>query len=110
MRACVAVHDSQNAGGSSVANEGAGVIFRISRVDDDRLAHVGSERNLSRERGALGFAWRIVVMIVESALADRHSRTAKQLAQFRNIAGRVECGRVVGMNSGGGKHEPRVVR
>ena len=104
------MHDTQNAGGSSVANEGAGVVFRISRVDDDRLAHLGSERNLSRERGALGFAWRIVVMIVESALADRHSRTTKQLAQFRNIAECIECGCVVWMNSGGGKHEPRVVR
>jgi hypothetical protein len=104
------VHDPHHAGGSSVANERAGVVFRVSCVDDDRLAHVGSERNLSRERGALGFAWRIVVMIVEPALADRHSRTHKQLAQFRNIARRVECGCVVGMDSGGGKHEPRVVR
>jgi hypothetical protein len=104
------VHHPQNAGGSSVANERAGVVFRISRVDDDRLAHVGSERNLSRERGALGFAWRIVVMIIESALADRHSRATKQLAQFRNIARRVECGCVVGMDSGGCKHEPWIVR
>jgi hypothetical protein len=104
------VHDTQNAGGSSVANERAGVVFRISCVENDRLAHIGSERNLSRQRGALGFAWRIVVMIIESAFADGHSRTTKQLAQFRNIAGRVECGCVMGMDSGGGKHEPRVVR
>jgi len=41
-------------------------------MDDDRLAYLGSERNLSRERGALGFAWRIVVVIIEAAFADRH--------------------------------------
>ena len=109
MRTCVTVHDSQNAGGSSVTNEGPGVVFRVSRVDDDRFAQVGSERNLRRERGALGFAWRIVVMIVESALADGHSGTTEQLAQFRDIARRVEGGCIVRMDSGSSKHETRVV-
>ena len=106
----VAVQDSEDARNPGIADDRPGVVFRISRVDDDRLADVGSERNLSRERGALGFAWRIVIMIIESALADRHSGTAKQVAQFRNIARRVECGCVVGMDSGSRKHEPRVVR
>ena len=49
-------------------------------------------------------------MIIESALADRYSRTTKQLAKFRNIARRLECGCVVGMDSGGCKHEPWIVR
>ncbi len=110
MGARVAVQDSEDARNPGIADDRPGVVFRISRVDDDRLAHFGGERNLSRERGALGCARRIVVMIIESALADRHSRTTKQLAQFRDIARRVECGRVVGMDSGSSKHEPRVVR
>ncbi len=110
MGARVAVQDSEDARNPGIADDRPGVVFRISRVDDDRLAHFGGERNLSRERRALGSARRIVVMIIESALADRHSRTTKQLAQFRDIARRVECGRVVGMDSGSSKHEPRVVR
>jgi len=34
---------------------------------------------------------------------------AKQLAQFRNIAGHFECGCVMGMDSGGRKHESWIV-
>ena len=48
-------------------------------------------------------------MIIESALADRHGRTADQVAQFRNIARCLERGCVVGMDSGGRKHEPWIV-
>ncbi len=110
MGARVAVQDSEDARNPGITDDRPRVVFRISRVDDDRLAHFGSERNLSRERGALGFARRIVVMIIESALADRHSRTTKQLAKFRHIARRVERGCVVGMDSGSSKNEPRVVR
>ena len=110
MGTCVAVHDPKDAGGSSVANERAGVVFRISRVDDERLADLRGNRHLSGERVALGFAWRIVVMIIESALTDRHSRAPEQLAKFRNITRRLECCRVVGMNSGGCENETWIVR
>jgi hypothetical protein len=103
------VHDPDDAGGTSVANERAGVVFRISRVDDERLANLRGDRHLSRERGALGFAWRIVVVIVEPALADRHRRTTKQLAKFRHIARRVERGCVVGMDSGRRKNKTWIV-
>ena len=47
--------DSEDTGSPSIANDRTGVVFRISGVDDDRLAHLRGERNLSRERGALGF-------------------------------------------------------
>jgi hypothetical protein len=110
MGARVAMQDSEDSGGSSIANGGPGVVFRISRVDNQRLAHLRGERNLRRERGALGLARRIVVVIIESALADCYGRTADQLAQLRDIARRLECCCVVGMDSGGRKHEPWIVR
>ena len=72
VRARVAVQHAGDASGFGIMNDRARVVFRISRMDDDRLAYLGSERNLSRERGALGFAWRIVVVIIEAAFADRH--------------------------------------
>ena len=56
MGARVAVKDSEDAGSSSVANDRTGVVFRISGVDDDGFANLAGKRNLSRERGALGFA------------------------------------------------------
>jgi hypothetical protein len=104
------VQDSEDAGGSSVANDRAGVVFGVSSVDDDRLIHLIGKRNLSRERGALGFARRVVVVIVESAFADRDGGVSEQLAQLRNVARRVKRGCVVGMDSGGRKDEPGIVR
>ena len=86
MGARVAMKDSGDASGSGIADDGASVVFRISRVDDDGLAHLGGERNLSRERGALGFAWGIVVVIVEPALADRDGRTVDQRSKLRKVA------------------------
>jgi hypothetical protein len=109
MRTRVTVHDPEDASGSSISNDSAGIVLRISRVDDERLAKLGCELHLSGERGALGFPRRTVVMIVESALADRHRRTTKQLAKFRNIARRFERGCVVGMNSGGRKNKAGIV-
>jgi len=104
------VQDSEDAGGSGVANDRAGVVFGVSGVDDDRLIHLIGERNLSRERGALGFARRVVVVIVESAFADRDGGVSEQLAQLRNVARRVKRGCVVGMDSGGRKDESGIVR
>jgi hypothetical protein len=110
MGARVTVHDPKDAGGSSISNYRARVVFCIPHVNDDRLAHLGGERNLSRECGALRFPRRIVVVIIEPALADRHGRTAKQLAQLRNVARCLERGGVVGMDSGRRKDEARVFR
>jgi hypothetical protein len=109
MRTRVTVHDPEGASGTSIANDGAGVVFRISRVDNQRLAELGCEPHLGGERRALGFPRRIVVVIVESALADRHRWTAEQLAKFRNVARRLEGDCVVGMDSGGRKNKARIV-
>jgi hypothetical protein len=106
----VAVQDAEDAGGPGVANHRVGIVFRVSGVDDHRLVQLVSERNLRRECGALRFARRIVVMIVESALADRHGRVREELAQLRHVAQRVKRGRVMGMYSGGRKDEPGIVR
>jgi hypothetical protein len=104
------MEDSEDAGSSGIADDRAGIVFGISGVDHDRLVHLSSERDLSGERGALGLARRVVVVIVESALANRHGRLSKQLAQLRNVARRVERGCVVGMDSSGRKDESGVVR
>jgi hypothetical protein len=79
-------------------------------VDDDRLVQLAGERNLCRERDALGFTRRIVVVIVESAFADSDGGTCEQLAQLRNVARRVKRSGVVWMNSGCRKDETGIVR
>ncbi len=110
MGARVAVEDSHDASGSGVADDRAGIVFGISGVNHDRLVHLSSKRDLSRERGALGFARRVVVVIVESAFANRDGGVSEQFAQLRNVACRVKRGCVVGMDSGGRKDEPGIFR
>jgi hypothetical protein len=105
----VAVEDSQDASGSGVANDRAGIVFGIPGVDHDRLVQLTGERDLRRECGALGFARRVVVVVVESAFANRHGGLSKQLAQLRNVARRVERGCVVGMYSRRRKDEPGIL-
>ena len=106
----VAMEDSQDPSGSGVADDRAGIVFGISGVDHDRLVELTGERDLRRECGALGLARRVVVVVVESALANRDGGLSKQLAQLRNVARCIERGCVVGMDSGGRKDEPGILR
>jgi hypothetical protein len=106
----IAVQDAEDARGSSIANHRACVVFRVSGVDDYGLVHLIGERNLGRECRALHLARRIVVMIVESALADRDGRFREDLAQLRHVARGVKRGCVVRMYSRGRKDEAWVVR
>ena len=106
--ACITVHDTEDAGGSSFTNDRARVVFRVSGVDNHRFTCLASERDLSRERGALGFARRIVIVIVESTFSNRNG-PGQQLAQPGHVARYVERGCVVGMDAGGGKDEAGIV-
>ena len=106
----IAVQDAEDAGRTGVANHRAGIVFRVSGVDDYGLVHLIGERNLRRECGALRLARRIIVVIVESALAHCHGRVREELAQLRHVARGVKRGCVVGMYSGSGKDEPGIVR
>ena len=103
------MEDSQDPSGSGVADDRASIVFGISGVDHDRLVQLTSERDLRRECGALGFARRVVVVVVESAFANRDGGLSKQLAQLRNVARRVERCCVVGMYSRSCKDEPGIL-
>ncbi|GAC1453097.1 MAG: hypothetical protein PVSMB1_01260 [Gemmatimonadaceae bacterium] len=80
MRARVAVQDPDDARGSRFANGRPRIVFRVSGVDNDRLAYFAGKANLGRESGALGCARGIVIVIIESALADRDGGAFDQLA------------------------------
>jgi hypothetical protein len=102
--------DADNAGAPRVPHDRAGIVFGIPSVHHHGPIHLFSERDLSRERGALGFTWGIVVVVVESAFADRHGSIPEQRAQLREVALGVKRRCVVGMNAGGRKDEPGIVR
>ena len=64
-------------------------------MNDDGPAHLAGESYLGGERRALRFPRRVVVVIVEAALADRNRRILEQPAERGNIARLLERGRVV---------------
>ena len=52
------------------------VVPGITGVDDERQVEVDGQGDLGGEHVALGVAWRVVVVVVEPALADRHGAGA----------------------------------
>ena len=77
-------------------------------MNDDRETHLGSKSYLSGKRRALRLARRVVVVVVEPALADR-DRSAKKLTEPGDVALLVESGRIVGMDARRGENERRVL-
>ncbi len=111
MRACVTVKNSENASRARIADHRAGIVFRVPGMDDDRLVQLTSEGDLSRESRALGLAGSIIVVIVQTALSDRHrSRVSDQGAELRNVARGIELGRVVRVDARRRKNEPSICR
>ena len=68
------------AGGPCLTNHLARIVLGVAGVDDERLRDLGGEIDLRRESGALGIARRVVVMVIETALAYRNCRILQQLA------------------------------
>ena len=91
-------------------DESTRVVLGVARMDNERLPHFCRQRDLSGEYGALGSARRIVVVIIETALAYGDSRPAQEGAELGNVTRSVETGRVVGMDSSGGENESAVFR
>ncbi len=77
-------------------------------MNDEGFPHLGGELDLRLKSGALFLAGRVVVVIVETALADRDGAGGNALFEQRNVARTLESLSVVGMDAGGEKHEPRV--
>ncbi len=108
VRAGVAMEDTNDAIRPRLPDVGPRVVFRLSRVNDDGSVHLAGESYLSGKRRALGLSWRIVVVIVESALPDRDRGVPEELAQPGNVALLDERRGVVRMDSRRRENKTRV--
>ena len=82
-------------GGVRVANQRPSIVLRVPGVDYDGTTGFSGERDLRGKRGALELARRIIVVVVEAALADCHRSFAKELAQPGYVSRRVERSGIV---------------
>ena len=108
MGARIAVQDSDNSGGARLADYGSRIVFGLTRVNDDWPPRLVSKRNLGREGGTLSIARRVVVVVVEAALANRDRAVPEKLAQLRYIALDLERRGIVRVDSRGSENEARV--
>lgn len=109
VRPGVAVQDAGHAGRLRFSDECTSVILRLTGVHHHRLLRLRGQTYLSSKRGALSLTRRIVVVVVEAALADRDGGN-QQLAQPRNVTPFIEGGSVVRMDSRSREDKARILR
>ncbi len=85
MGAGVAVQHTDDPSAPGLVKEQLRVVLRFPGVNHHGPVHLGGESDLGRERRALRLARRVVVVVVEPALADR-DRGAKELSKPWNVA------------------------
>src|SRR5712664_353432 len=104
------MQNSDDSGNACLADCGSRIVLRVASVDDDRTLHLVGECNLRRESCTLGVAWRVVVVVVESALPHRYRPGLKKAAQLWYVPLSVERRRIVGVNTRSRENEARVFR
>jgi hypothetical protein len=100
---------SGDSSGSRLTNHRTSILFRLPRVHYDRLSQLAGQSDLRRECGPLSLAGRIVIVIIESALAYSDSRIRDERAELRDVPRCIERGRVMRVDSGGGENEIRIL-
>jgi hypothetical protein len=110
VRPGVTMENTGHAGSERLTNHCQGVVLCIAGVDDKRLMRFRRDRNLSGEGRQLRFSRRIVIMIVEATLPDRHGGPSEKLPQSGNVARRVKARGIVGVDARGSEDKAGIVR
>jgi hypothetical protein len=95
-----AMQDTAHACSKSFADHRACIVLCLTRVNDEGPSRLGREGNLGSECGALCLAGRVVVMVIETALADCDRARQEKRPQSRHITIGLERGSVVRMHAG----------
>jgi hypothetical protein len=109
MSPSVAVQYASDTGRARVSNDCARVVLGVPGVHDHGSAGLRGERHLCGERVALGLAGRVVVVVVETTLADSDSTPGQKLPQPGDVPARIETRGVVRMDAGRSENESRVL-
>jgi len=91
-----------------LGNHGSGVCLRISGVYDHRQSHLAGKSQLLRKCASLLDPGRIVVMVVETALADRNRSVCCDRPDGIDVTRRVEPDRIMRVNACGIPYKARI--
>ena len=107
MATRVTVKHAENAVRARLSHHRPRVIFRIARVDNHRHTKLRCQRELIRKSSPLLAPRRIVVVVIETTLAERHSTLCDEVPQSGDITCPEPLG-VVRMDAGREPHEAGV--
>jgi hypothetical protein len=110
VTAGVTVEDSRHTSGAGFPQNGAGIVFGIAGVDDEWEIYFRRERDLGRKNLPLHLARRVVIMIIEAALADRDGASSQQRSEFGQVSSRIECRGVVRVDARRCEDKTRILR
>jgi hypothetical protein len=110
MRAGVAMQNPDDSGSPCLTDDRAHVVLRIAGVDYNRTVRFSSEGNLRGEGGTLRVARRVVVVVVEPTLAQRHRAALEKRAQLWYVTPGVEGGGIVRVDASRREYEAGVFR
>jgi hypothetical protein len=104
------MQDSEYARGACLADDSTRIILCVAGMNDQGQVYFTGESHLRGEGRTLSFAGRVVVVVVESTLTDRHGARPKHGAQPGQVPQRVESRSVVRVDPGRREYEVRVFR
>ena len=95
------MQNAANTRRSRLDDHGSGVVLGFARVNDHGSIELQRERQLRGERPALMLARRVIVVRVESALADRDRASLYEFSYRIRISERIERGCIMRVNARG---------
>jgi hypothetical protein len=98
-----------HAGAARLGHHGLGICLGLASVNDDRFGQITGERELRGEATSLLVSGRVVIVVIEPALADGDGALRDESGDLLGIAERIEATRVVRMNACRKKHDTRIL-
>lgn len=95
-----AVKHSEYSFDPGLANHRSGVVVGVACMHNHGAHESFGELELQGEGAALEVSRRVIVVVIESAFADRHRAGIEESLEFSDVRARVERCRVVRMDSG----------
>lgn len=92
-----------------LCNHRGRVIFGVASMNYHRQIALACKRQLCRERTALLEPWRVIVMVVKTALANSNGAPVSMSMYRLDIISLIESRRVVRMHSRGEPYEPGIL-